>query len=210
MSHDRDDDWSGEADPWIVRGVRRAYESDWLAVDDHDVINPAGKPGAYGVVRVRRLAVGVLPIAADGTVRLVGQWRFPLGRYSWEMPEGGAEPGEAAEACARRELAEETGLMAGRLQEILRLDLSNSLTDERAVLFLATDLAEGPASPEETEALRVIAKPFAAVLARVLDGRITDAMTVAAVLRAHHMAVTGALPAALARAMLASNEGGGP
>lgn len=195
-------DWGDGDNPWRVRSVRRAYESDWLAVDDHDVINPAGKPGFYGVVRVRRMAVGVLPIEADGRVHLVGQWRFPLARYSWEMPEGGAEPGEAPAECARRELAEETGLIAGRLEEILRLDLSNSLTDEGGVLFLATDLRQGAAAPEETEVLRRLTAPFSEVLTRATAGAITDALTVAAVLRAHHMAVTGALPGALARAML--------
>ena len=196
------DDWEEDANPWQIRAVRRAYESGWFVVDDHDVINPAGKPGHYGVIRIPRLAVGVLPIDTEGNVHLVGQWRFPLGRYSWEMPEGGSDPGEPAEVCARRELAEETGLAAGKLEEILRMDLSNSLTDESAVLFLAQDLTEGPAAPEETEVLARRHAPFIEVLDRVLAGKITDALTVAAVLRAHHMAVTGALPDALARAML--------
>jgi 8-oxo-dGTP pyrophosphatase MutT (NUDIX family) len=196
------EDWQDGADPWVVNAVRRAYETNWFAVDDYEVTNPGGKPGVYGVVKVRRLAVGVLPIGADGAVHLVGQWRFPLARYSWEMPEGGAEPGEAAEACARRELEEETGLSAGRLEPILEMDLSNSLTNEAAVLFLATDLRQGEASPEEVEVLERRAAPFTEVLQRVIDGRIRDSLTVAAVLRAHHMAVTGALPAALAEAML--------
>ncbi len=151
---------------------------------------------------MRRLAVGVLPIEADGRVHLVGQWRFPLGRYSWEMPEGGGEPGEPAIECARRELEEETGLRAGQLRPILEMDLSNSLTDEACVLFLATDLTHGQARPEPVEVLRRRTAPFADVLARVTDGRIRDGLTVAAVLRAHHMAVTGELPQALARAML--------
>jgi 8-oxo-dGTP pyrophosphatase MutT (NUDIX family) len=196
------DDWRTGGDPWKVRGVERVYESNWFAVDDYDVINPGGKLGVYGVVKVRRLAVGVLPIGDDGVVHLVGQWRFPLGRYSWEMPEGGAEPGEGAEACARRELEEETGLSAARVERILDMDLSNSLTDEAAVLFLATGLTQGMARPEEVEVLETRAAPFAEVVARVIDGRIRDSLTVAAVLRAHHMAVSGALPAGLAKAML--------
>ncbi|HWA00285.1 MAG TPA: NUDIX hydrolase [Caulobacterales bacterium] len=196
-------DWEEDGDPWQIVRVRRSYETDWFAVDDHDVINPAGKPGHYGVIRVRRPAVGVLPIEADGRVHMVGQWRFPLKRYSWEMPEGGAEPDEDVELCARRELEEETGLEAGRLQKILEMDLSNSLTDERATLFLATDLTAGEAQPEEVEVLRRQVAPFREILERVVDGRIRDGLTVAAVLRAHHMAVTGELPAALARAMLA-------
>ena len=196
-------DWEEDGDPWIVKGVTRPFLNDWFRIESHDVIHPGGAPATYSVIRIRRLAVGVLPIEADGSVHLVGQWRFPLGRYSWEMPEGGGEPGEPAIDCARRELAEETGLRAGRLVPILELDMSNSLTDEIAVIFLATELAPGQASPEPTEVLKRRQAPFMEALARVADGRIRDAMTVAAILRAHHMAVTGQLPEALARAMLA-------
>ncbi len=198
--------WESEPNPWTVRAVRRAYETDWMAIDDHDVLTPNGAPGFYGVVRIRRLAVGVLPIEPDGRVHLVGQWRFPLGAYSWEMPEGGAEPGEAAEACARRELAEETGLSAASLEPILEMDLSNALTDERAVIFLATGLTQGEAAPDETERLRRRTAPFQEALARAVTGEIRDALTVAALLRAHHMAVTGRLPATLARAMVGPDQ----
>lgn len=195
-------DWEEDGDPWVVKGVARPFENNWFRIDAHDVIHPGGAPGTYGVICIRRVAVGVLPIDDDGFVHLVGQWRFPLGRYSWEMPEGGAEPGEDALACARRELAEETGLAAASLEKILEMDLSNSLTDERAVIFLARDLTQGPAAPEPTEVLRRRRAPFLDVLARVVDGRIRDSMSVAAVLAAHHMAVTGRLPASLAQAML--------
>lgn len=195
-------DWEEDGDPWIVKGVARPFENDWFHIDAHDVIHPGGAPGTYGVIRIRRVAVGVLPIDDAGFVHLVGQWRFPLGRYSWEIPEGGAEPGEDALACARRELAEETGLAAASLEKILEMDLSNSLTDERAVIFLATELSQGEAAPEPTEVLRRRRAPFLDVLARVVDGRIRDSMSVAAVLAAHHMAVTGRLPVALAQAML--------
>jgi 8-oxo-dGTP pyrophosphatase MutT (NUDIX family) len=196
------DQWEEGANPWIVKGVTRAFENEWFGIDAHDVTRPDGKPGSYGVIRVRRLAVGVLPIEADGGVHLVGQWRFPLARYSWEMPEGGAEPGEDARLCAERELAEETGLSAGSLVKVLEMDLSNSLTDERAVIFLATELRPGRAQPEATEVLTHRQAHFTDVLARIADGRIRDSLTVAAVLRAHHMAVTGRLPGPLATAML--------
>ncbi len=199
-------DWEEDGDPWVVKGVTRPFQNDWFGIESHDVIHPGGAPGTYSVIRVRRLAVGVLPIEADGAVHLVGQWRFPLGRYSWEMPEGGGEPGEPAIACARRELAEETGLRAGQIIPILELDMSNSLTDETAVIFLATALTPGEASPEPTEVLRRRKVPFRDVLARVTDRRIRDAMTVAATLRAHHMAVTGELPEALAKAMLGERK----
>lgn len=195
-------DWEEDGNPWVVTGVTRPFENAWFHIDAHDVIHPGGAPGTYGVIRIRRLAVGVLPIDADGCVHLVGQWRFPLGRYSWEIPEGGAELGEDAAMCARRELAEETGLVAGRLEPILEMDLSNSLTDERAIMFLATDLAQGEASPEPMEVLKRQRAPFRDVLDAVVDGRIRDSMSVAAVLRAHHMAVTDQMPAPLKHAML--------
>jgi 8-oxo-dGTP pyrophosphatase MutT (NUDIX family) len=196
------DTWDEGGNPWNVKGVTHAFQNDWFRIDKHDVIRPDGKQGYYGVIRIRRLAVGVLPIDADGGVHLVGQWRFPLGRYSWEMPEGGAEPGEKARDCAERELAEETGLRAGSWTHVLEMDLSNSLTDERAVMFIATGLTPGQAEPDETEVLKHRTAHFMDVLERVADGRIRDAMTVACVLRAHHMAVTGQLPAQLAAAML--------
>ena len=122
------------------------------------------------------------------------------------MPEGGGEPGEEVRLSAGRELAEETGLTAGSLQQVLEMDLSNSLTDERAVIFLATELTPGRAQPEGTEVLKHRRAHFLDVLDRVADGRIRDALTVAAVLRAHHMAVTGQLAAPLARAMLARGD----
>ena len=171
-------------------------------IDRYKVVHPGGADGEYSVVRPRRLAVGVLPIEADGSVHMVGQWRFPLGRYSWEMPEGGAEPGEPALDCAKRELEEEAGVRARAWHKVLELDISNSLTDETAVVFIATDLEPGTHQPEAVEVFKHKRAPFLDVLARVANGQIRDAMTVAAVLRAHHMAVTGRLPEALSRAML--------
>lgn len=190
-----------ERDPWTWESSRVAYDNPWISVEERRGANPQGQPALYGIVRMKRLAVGVLPIDADGGVHLVGQWRTPFASYSWEMPEGGAEAGESAEHTARRELEEESGLRAGRLERILELDLSNSTTDERAVLFLATALEPGVQAPDDTEVLAHARLHFQDVLAAVCSGAIRDAMTVAAVLRAHHMALTGALPAALAQAM---------
>ena len=195
-------EWEEDGDPWTIKGVTQPFQNDWFKVDSYAVIHPGGADGVYSVIRPRRLAVGVLPIEADGRVHLVGQWRFALGRYSWEMPEGGADPGEAPLMCAVRELAEETGLRAGELREILEMDLSNSLSDERAIIFLATDLTPGEANPEPTEVLKRRTAPFTELLDRVVGGHIRDSMTVAGVLRAHHMAVTGELPPDLAKAML--------
>lgn len=194
--------WDDGENPWTVKGIERRYDTKWFAVDDYDTINPAGGQSTYGVIRAKRASVGVLPIEPDGTVHMVGQWRFPLARYSWEMPEGGAEFDEDTETCARRELMEETGFTAATLTKILEIDLSNMLTDEAATIYLATGLTPGVAQPEDVEVLKRASAPFQEVLAAVVSGRIRDAMTVAAVLRAHHMAVVGDLPAPLAQAIL--------
>ncbi len=202
MTDSANQTWEEDGNPWTVTAASVPFKNDWFGVDKNDVIRPDGKAGEYTVVRVRRLAVGVLPIERDGSVHLVGQWRFPLGRYSWEIPEGGGEPGEAPLACAKRELEEETGLRAATWAPILEMDLSNSITDEAGIVFLATGLEAGQKQPEATEVLRHRQAPFMEVLSRVIDGRIRDSLTVAAMLRAHHMAVTGALPVGLAAAML--------
>jgi len=199
--------WEEDGDPWKVTASSIPFRNAWFHVDKNDVVHPDGSPGEYTVVRFRRMAVGVLPVEADGSVHLVGQWRFPLGRYSWEMPEGGGEPGEAPLACAQRELEEEAGLRAATWAPILEMDMSNSLTDEQGIIFLATGLQSGQKRPEGTEVLRHRRVPFAELLARVLDGRIRDSLTVVAALRAHHMAVTGELPGGLAAAMLGKGTG---
>ncbi|MBS0386814.1 MAG: NUDIX hydrolase [Proteobacteria bacterium] len=196
------DAWDEDGNPWTVTASSVPFRNDWIRIDKNEVIRPDGSTGEYAVVRFRRLAVGVLPVEPDGSVHLVGQWRFPLGRYSWEMPEGGGEPGEEPLACAKRELEEEAGLRAAHWTPILEMDLSNSVTDEAGIVFLATGLRSGQNRPEATEVLRHRRALFRDVLARVVDGRIRDSLTVAGVLRAHHMAVTGALPPDLAAAML--------
>lgn len=191
-----------ETNPWRLLGARTAFDNPWISVVEQDAIDPAGSSRVYGLVRFKKLAVGVLPVDDRGRVHLVGQWRVPLGRYSWEMPEGGCEPGEDPEASARRELEEEAGLVAASLTPIIEMDLSNSITDERAICYLATGLSPGERAPEPVEVLQNRVAPFATVLGDVVDGRIRDAMTVAAVLRAYHMVKTGAVDPALARAML--------
>ena len=168
---------------------------------EHKVLNPAGRSGLYGTVHYRNLAIGMLPIDRQGHTFLVGQWRYPLGVYSWEMPEGGGPHGVEPLASAKRELAEETGLTARSWAELMRLHLSNSVSDELAILFLAWDLEAGEADPEEDEELALARVPFGALLARVVAGEITDAMTVAAALRVAHDARTGRLPPPVADAL---------
>jgi 8-oxo-dGTP pyrophosphatase MutT (NUDIX family) len=168
----------------FVRHTRRvAYENAWITVWHDEVSRPDGSPGIYGVVHFASLAVGVLAIDDDDRVVLVGQHRYTLGEDSWEIPEGGVPLDEAPLAGAQRELREETGLRAGTWRELARVDLSNSVTDERAVLFVATDLQHGQAEPDPTEALEVRWVAFDEALAMTMDGRITDGLSVVAIQR---------------------------
>lgn len=181
--------WRGPKEgKWRLGPARRAYENPWIGVDHHEAIAPSGAVGPYGIVRFKKVAVGVAPIDARGFVHLVGQWRAPLGRYSWEIPEGGAEPGEDPRAAAVRELEEEAGVRAQTLIEILRLDLSNSVSDEEAILYLGLDLTPGTLAPEPTESLRQALVPFREALAAASAGWIRDSLTVAALYRIAHMA----------------------
>jgi len=169
--------------PWIRNARRVAYENPWLTLWHDDVTRPDGAAGIYGVVHFANLAAGVLVLDDDDRVLLVGQHRYPIDVYSWEIPEGGVPTGETALDGARRELREETGVEASDWRELARIHLSNSVTDELAILFIATGLTHGVATPDGTEDLVIRWMPFADVLAMTLDGRISDAMTVVAVER---------------------------
>ena len=168
---------------FIRRSRRVAYENPWLTVWHDDVTRPDGSPGIYGVVHFANLAVGVVAVDAEDRVVLVGQHRYSLDEDSWEIPEGGVPLGEDPLDGARRELREETGVQASTWQELVQVDLSNSVTDERAILYLATDLTHGQAEPDPTEALDIRWLPFDEVLTMTFDGRITDALTVMAIQR---------------------------
>ena len=162
---------------------RVAYENAWITVWHDEVSRPDGSPGIYGVVHFENLATGVVALDDRDRIVLVGQHRYTLDAYSWEVPEGGVPAGETALEGAQRELREETGVQARTWIELARVDLSNSISDERAVLFLATDLTHGEAEPDATEALEVRWVLFDEALAMTLDGRITDVMSVAAIQR---------------------------
>jgi 8-oxo-dGTP pyrophosphatase MutT (NUDIX family) len=171
---------SHEDNPWRRVSRRVAYENPWIEILHDDVMRPDGKPGIYGVVHFRHLAIGVVPIDADDRVLLVGQFRYTVDRYSWEIPEGGGDLDEEPEAAARRELAEETGFVGGEWRELCRAELSNSVTDEITVLFAATGLEAGPAAPEGTEQLQLRWVPFDEAMAMIARGEIADAMTILA------------------------------
>jgi 8-oxo-dGTP pyrophosphatase MutT (NUDIX family) len=187
---------------WRSGPGRVRFTNPWIDIVEYDAVAPTGFETHYAVVRFRRLALGVLPIHHDGAVVLVGQQRFPTGDYSWEMPEGGGEPDEDPIDGAARELAEEAGLVARTWLKALEVELSNSVTDERGVCYLAWDLEPCEATPDETEHIDVVRVPFRALLQAVSSGQVRDSLTVATCLRAYHMAREGELPADLARAML--------
>ncbi len=193
--------------PWAIRTAKTVYQNPWLTVREYQATAPTGAPALYGVVSPHAYALAILPLHADGTVTLVGQHRFALADYSWEIPEGGGPIGQDLLGGAQRELREETGLIAADWREVLRMQLSNSVTDEQGVGYIALDLSQADSDPDETEAFQVARVPFRQVLNLAVGGKITDVMTVAMLLRAYHMVVEGQLPAALSKAMLSD---GGP
>ena len=132
------EDPAADANPWKTLSSRAVYENPWIGVREDTVIRPDGLPGIYGVVHFKNRAVGVLPVDRDGAIWLVGQHRYPLDAYSWEIPEGGCPETESPEETARRELREETGLVAGRLELVATSHLSNSVSDEVGYVFRAT------------------------------------------------------------------------
>jgi 8-oxo-dGTP pyrophosphatase MutT (NUDIX family) len=172
-----------EDNPWKITSQKNIYDNPWINVTEYQVINPADNPGIYGKVHYKNLAIGVLPLDEELNTYLVGQYRFPLNQYSWEMPEGGGPEGTDPLESAKRELLEETGLKASQWTEIQRLHLSNSVSDELSILYVARGLEQFEAEPEETEQLMIKKVPFAEMYRMVCDGEITDAMTVAAVLK---------------------------
>lgn len=180
-----------ERSPWRTTSTRQVYANPWITVREDEVVRPDGSPGIYGVMSTSR-AVGVAAITADDELVLVGQWRYTLGAYSWEIVEGGSDDGEAPIAAARRELAEEAGYEAGSWSTLIEsLALSNSVTDELATVFLATELTEVPRDPDPTEILTVRHVDLDTALAAYDDGTITDAITVAALLTLDRRRRTG-------------------
>lgn len=189
---------------WTRGPAREVYDNPWINVTEYQATAPTGRAATYGLVSFKNLALAILPVHDDGTIELVGQHRFPFGDYSWEIPEGGGLRDVAPLDSAKRELAEETGLAAAEWREILKVQLSNSVTDELAIGYLATGLSQATSgeAPDETEALARARVPFREALEAALRGEIFDVLTVAMLLKASHMARDGILPAALVGAMI--------
>jgi len=172
-----------EENPWKITSEKSVYDNPWISLTEYQVINPSGNPGIYGKVHFKNLAIGVLPLDNELNTYLVGQYRFTVDEYSWEMPEGGGPEETDPLESAKRELLEETGLKAGNWTELMRLHLSNSVSDELSIIYLARNLTQHEAEPEDTEQLIIKKIPFAQMYKMVCNGQITDAMTVAAVLK---------------------------
>ena len=167
---------------------REVYRNPWIEVDEHQVITPGGSPGIYGKVHFRNVAVGIVPVDEEGYTWLVGQYRYVTEVYSWEIPMGGGPLGEEPLDSAKRELKEETGLVAKKWEPIFKgLHLSNSVSDEVAESWLARDLVMGESEPEQTEDLQIKRMPLEEAVEMALDGRITDILSVASLMRCREL-----------------------
>lgn len=167
--------------PWKTLSERVVYDNAWIRVHEDNVIRPDGAPGIYGVVEYKNKAIGILPIDDEQNIYLVGQYRYPLGIYSWEIPEGGCPLGEEPLEAAKRELKEETGLTADSWRLLGTAHLSNSVSDEEAFWYLATGLKQGKAQPDGTEELSHKRLPIDRALHMVATGEITDALSILAI-----------------------------
>jgi len=169
--------------PWTVLSSEEKYSNPWIDLTEYQVLNPKGGRGIYGKVHFKNIAIGILPIFDNGDTILVGQYRFPLNAYSWEIPEGGGKIGVDPLLSAQRELVEETGLSAKNWTRLLEMHLSNSVSDELAIIYTAEDLEQGIAMPEDTEQLMLKRLPLTQAIEMAMNGEITDSMSVAALLK---------------------------
>ena len=181
--------------PWKITGQKLVYENPWISVSEYDVINPSGGNGIYGKVHFKSIAIGIIPLDLALNTWLVGQYRFSLNQYSWEIPEGGGSLDVDPLDSAKRELLEETGLMANQWDVLMQMHLSNSVTDELAIVYLARELEQHSPEPEETEQLIIKKLPFNEAYKMVEEGTITDSITVAAILKIKLLMLNGQISA---------------
>jgi 8-oxo-dGTP pyrophosphatase MutT (NUDIX family) len=170
--------------PWKTKKTILVYENPWIRVEENQIINPAGKDGIYGTVHFKNRAMAIIPIDKNGDTWLIGQFRYALNQYSWEIPMGGGLIGADFLESAKRELKEETGLIADKWTEILKIHTSNSVTDEVGLVYLAEGLTQGETEFEETEILQIKKLPFKEALEMVMSGEITDSISLAGILKA--------------------------
>lgn len=174
---------SGEKNPWKTLSGKMVYENQWIRLDEYQVINPSGNPGIYGKVSFKGRAVAVIPVDEQGYTWLVGQYRYTLDEYSWEIPMGAVPAEESLEKGALRELKEETGLMAEKLEFLCKIHTSNSVTDEEGMVFLATQLSQGETDFDDTEDIRIHKLPVKEAIDWVMEGKITDSLSVGGLLK---------------------------
>lgn len=172
-----------EKNPWSKISSKRIYDNPWISVNEDQVVNPSGSSGIYGTVHFKNKALGVIPIDEEGNTWLVGQYRYPLDEYSWEIPMGGGILDTDVLLEVKRELKEETGLEASYWENILKIHTSNSVTDEEGFVFLAKGLTHGDQSLEETEDIKVRKLPFEEAVEMVMNGQITDSISIAGILK---------------------------
>lgn len=182
-----------EDNPWTILHTEQVFESPWIRVVKHDVINPGNQPGIYAVTHFKNIALGILPLDEDLNTWIVGQYRFPINAYSWEIPEGGGALDIDPIDSAKRELKEETGIVAGEWELIQQLHTSNSATDEVAYIYIARNLTFEEAEPEPSEQLQIKKIHLNELYRLVQEGEITDSLTVAAVLKAKILLLEGKL-----------------
>ncbi|MBL7963674.1 MAG: NUDIX hydrolase [Flavobacteriales bacterium] len=180
--------------PWTTVKEEVRYGTPWIEVSHHEVIDPGGRPGIYGVVHFRNLAIGIVPLDEHLNTWIVGQYRYPIQAYSWEIPEGGGKRDIPAIESAKRELREEAGIEAERWTEILRMDLSNSASDEHAIIYVAQDLSFFPPEPDHNEQLELRKLPFEELYGMVMRAEVQDSLTVAAVMKVKLMLMEETLP----------------
>lgn len=182
-----------QQNPWTILSTEIKYDNPWLTLYHHEVLNPNKNPGIYGKVHFKNYAVGIVVLDEEFNTYLVGQYRFPLSNYSWEIPEGGGSRLQTPLESAKRELLEEVGLEALDWQLIQELDLSNSATDEVSYTFLARNLIYKKSQPEDTEQLVIKKLPFNDFYSMVEEGKIRDAITVGACYKVKMMLLEGKL-----------------
>lgn len=169
--------------PWKTISSATKYENDWIKVTHNDVITPGNEKGVYGTVHYKNWAIGMIPLDNELNTWIVGQYRYPLNQFTWEIPEGGGELGISALETAKRELSEEVGLRAKKWNLIQRFHLSNSVSDEYGELFIAQELEEFENHPDSDEDLIVKKIAFEEVYKMVLNGEITDSMSIMGILK---------------------------
>lgn len=172
-----------ERGPWTIHSTKEVYDNPWIKVLEHQVTNPSGGSGIYGVVSPKNFAIGIIPFDRDYNTWIVGQYRFSIDQYSWEIPEGGGAKTTDPLVSAKRELKEETGIVAQEWQQVLECYTSNSIMDEKGIIYVAKNLEYGQPSPGETEELTLRKLPFNELVEMACKGKIKDALALSGIFK---------------------------